>query len=158
MQFTIEPHRGIGPVSFGMTRDEVVAAMRRSGGGPPRARSAETDCFFGSAFQVSFGNADRVDFIEIASSLPHVVLLFGQDVLDTPADELLALVRQFDRPDKELSHPPQSYIFPKLILSLWGRDSQYDHKGGQQRPMFGAVGVGGPTYLEAVRAIRRKKG
>jgi hypothetical protein len=82
----------------------------------------------------------------------------GQDVLDTPADELLELIQQFDRPDAELSRPPQSYIFSELILTLWGRDSQYDYKGGRQRPLFGAVGVGGPTYLKAIQAIRRREG
>ena len=40
---------------------------------------------------------------------------------------------------------------PGLILSLWGRDAQYDRKG--QRPTFGAVGVGAPTYLAAVKAV-----
>jgi hypothetical protein len=55
MEFAIEPHRGIGPVRFGMTRQEVATAMAAVGGGPPQARSAETDRFFGYAFQVSFG-------------------------------------------------------------------------------------------------------
>jgi hypothetical protein len=158
MSFAIEPHRGLGPVSFGMTREEVAAAMAGVGAGPPKARRRQTDCFFRSAFQVSFGNAGRVDFIEVASSLPAEVLFAGQDVLDTPADDLLALIQQFDRADAELSHPPNEFVFPELILTLWGRDRQYDHKGGRRRPMFAAVGVGGPTYLDAIRGLRRGKG
>jgi hypothetical protein len=74
-----------------------------------------------------------------------------------PADELLALALRHDVPAAELSHPPQDYIFPGLVLSLWGRDSQYDRKGGQRRPMFGAVGGLGATYLAAVRAASRRQ-
>src|SRR5262245_47991921 len=70
MEFAIEPHRGLGPVSFGMTRAQVAAAMAAVGGGPPQLRFTETDCFFGYAFQVSFGDAGRADFVEVASHLP----------------------------------------------------------------------------------------
>jgi hypothetical protein len=155
MDFIIEAHRGIGPISFGMTREEVVAVMHRVGGGPPRVRGKETECFFRNAFQVSFGDAGRADFIEVASSLQAQVLFAGQDIFDSPADELVALILRFDRPDLELSDPPDSYIFPEIILSLYGRDTQYDYKGGRQRPIFAAVGVGTPNYLKAVRAIQR---
>ncbi len=158
MEFAIEPHRGIGPASFGMSREEVREALARAGGGRPRARNAETDCYFGAAFQVSFGDEGLADFIEVASSIAVEVVLDGLDVFYTPADELLAAVRRLDQPDPELSRPPQSYIFPRLILTLWGRDKQYDHRRGQQRPMFAAVGVGAPSYLAAIRAIRSGRG
>ena len=59
MKFAIEPRRGIGPVSLGMSREQVAAAMGAVGGGPPRPRAAQTDCFFDYAFQVLFGAARR---------------------------------------------------------------------------------------------------
>ena len=156
MQFTLQPHRGIGPISFGMNRNEVAMVMGGVGGGRPVPRSVgeETDCYFDNFFQVSFEDAGRADFIEVSSGLAATVLFDGQDVFDLPADELLALIGRHDRPDPELSEPPDSYIFPDLILSLWGRDEQYDHKGGGQRPVFAAVGLGAPSYLAAIRAIR----
>ncbi len=158
MEFVIEPHRGIGPASFGMSREEVNDAMARAGGGRPKARSSETNCYFGSAFQVSFGDAGLADFIEVASSIDAKVTFEGRDVFDTTADELLAVIEQLDVPAPELSRPPQSYVFPELILTLWGRDTQYDHRGGQERPMFAAVGVGALSYLAAIRAIRTERG
>jgi hypothetical protein len=152
MEFAVEPHRGVGPISFGMTREQVAAAMAEVGGGPPRARFAQTDCFFDYAFQVSFGNAGRADFIEVASHLPGEALFAGRDVFATPADELLAVARQSDQPDPGLSDPPRRYLFPRLILSLSERDERLD-RGGVRRDTFGCVGIGGPTYLEAIRKI-----
>jgi hypothetical protein len=158
MEFAIEPHRGIGPVSFGMSREEVREAMARAGGGRPLPRNSETECYFTAAFQVSFGDAGRADFIEVASSLDIEVLFEGLNVLDTPADELVAAIERLDQPDPELSHPPESYTFPHLILTLWGRDKQYDYWGGQTRPVFAAVGAGAPSYLAAIRAIESGHG
>jgi len=157
LQFVLDPGRGVGPINFGMSCEEVAAAMAPIGGGVARSKNTETDCYFNNAFQVSFGNAGRVDFIEVASSLNAEVLFVGRDVTNTPADELLTLISQYDEFAPELSHPPDSYIFPNLIVSLWGRDSQYDSKGGQQRPVFGAVGVGGPTYLAVLQASYDRK-
>ncbi|MGB8698964.1 MAG: hypothetical protein WCD18_06070 [Thermosynechococcaceae cyanobacterium] len=153
MEFAIEPHRGIGPISFGMSRKEVSTALARVGGGRPDARNEQTDCYFGTAFQVSFGDGGKADFIEVASSFDAVVLLNGLDVFDTPARRLLAFVNRLDQAAPELSEPPNSYIFPGIILSLWGRDKQYEHRGGQKRPVFAAVGVGAESYLTAIRAI-----
>lgn len=156
--FTIEPHVGVGPVRFGMSRDEVRDEMDRIGERRPIRKGAETTCYFGASFQVSFGDAGLVDFIELASSIDAEVGFAGIDLFDTPADELLAVVGRLDAFDPKLSRPPQSYIFPTLIMSLWGRDKQYDHRRGQTRPMFAAVGVGGPSYLAAIRAIHSGKG
>lgn len=154
MVFNIEPHRGIGPVSFGMTREEVAKAMTAIRGGNPEKRNEETDCYFRNSFQVSFGNAGTADFIELASDKSFGAMLNGRDVFDMHADDLLAFLRTMEDPDPALSDPPDEYLFSGLILTLWGRDEQYDHKRDESRPVFAAVGIGGPTYLEASRAIR----
>jgi hypothetical protein len=152
MEFAIEPHRGIGPVSFGMTREEVAAALAAVGGGPPRPRSSQTDCFLDYAFQVSFEDAGRADFVEVASHLPARAEFAGHDVFATPADELLTLVRRNEELDPALSDPPRRYLFPGLILSLSERDERLG-RGGVRLDLFGGVGVGGPTYLAAIRKI-----
>lgn len=156
MIFAIEPHRGIGPISLGMGRAPVATAMAECGGGRPVKRNAETDCFFENAFQVSFGDDGKADFIEVCSGITADVRFDGRDVFDLHADELLRLIRVHEQEDPELSEPDDSYIFSGLILTLWGRDEQNDHKGGEQRAVFAAVGVGAPSYLEAIRAIDRK--
>jgi hypothetical protein len=156
MIFVIEPHKGIGPITFGMDRAEVVIAMAICGGGQPEKRGSETDCFFDNAFQVSFGDNGKADFIEVWSGITADVLFDGRDVFDLHADELLRCIRFREQEDHELSEPGDSYTFSGLILTLWDRDEQYDYKGGEQRPIFATVGVGAPTYLEAIRAIHRK--
>lgn len=154
MQFVIEPHRGIGPVSFGMSRSEVSAAMAAVGGGPPRPRNEETDGFFDFCIQVSYDEGGRAEFVEVANDAALVFAFQGRDVFDMPGAELLDLIGALDQPDPDLSREGCEYIFPRLILTLWDLDEQYDHKGGEQRPVFAAVGVGTPKYLAAVRAIR----
>jgi hypothetical protein len=149
MEFYIDPHRGIGTVAFGMTPKEVRREMQHA----PRAKGPRTDCYFGSSFQVSFGE-DGVEFIEVASSIAEVVLFDGVDVFDTPADELLAALVRRDTADPLLSKPPNQYVFPELILTLWGRSTQYDYRGNRTRPMFAAVGIGTSRYLKSIRAIK----
>lgn len=154
MIFIIEPHRGIGPISFGMTRQSVTQAMTNCGGGSPEKRGMEIDCFFENAFQVSFGDHEKADFIEVYSGIAAEIRFDGRDVFDLHADDLLRLIRIHELEDPELSEPDDSYVFSGLIMTLWGRDEQYDHKGGEQRPVFAAVGVGAPSYLTAIQAIR----
>lgn len=149
MEFHIDPHRGIGPVAFGMTPAEVRREMQHA----PRAKGPRSDCYFGNSFQVSYGE-DGVEFIEVASSIEAVVLFDIVDVFDTPADELLAAIARRDTADPLLSKPPNQYVFPELILTLWGRSAQYDHRGNRTRPVFAAVGIGTPGYVAAIRAIK----
>jgi hypothetical protein len=156
MIFTIKPHRGIGPVSFGMSRVGVAKAIADCGGGNPVKRNTETDCFFENAFQVSFGDNGKADFIEVCSGIAAEISFDDRDVFDLHADDLLRLIRLHEPEDLELSEPEESYIFSGLIMTFWGRDEQYDHKGGERRPVFAAVGVGAPSYLSAIRAIHRK--
>src|SRR5262245_23640265 len=154
MRFEIIPHEGVGPILFGMTRIEVNESVEKIGGGLPVPRNKATDCFFRNCFQVSYNDTRTVEFIEVANE-PELEFLFaGKDVFDVPAKELLAHIRQFDAHDPELSQEGYEYIFPSLILTLWDIDSQYDHKRGQKRPVFAAVGIGDAAYLADIRGIR----
>ena len=103
---------------------------------------------------LSFGDDGKADFIEVCSGIVPDVQFDGQDVFDLHADDLLRLIRLHEAEDPELSQPDHSYIFSGLILALWGRDEQYDYKGNEERPVFATVGVGAPSYLAAIRAIR----
>ena len=156
MRFEIEPPHGVGPILFGMFRPDVAEIMSRIGGGAPKKKGRTTDCYFGNAFRPSFNDQGLVEFIGVSSNPAHEFMFKGIDVFDVAADELMEHIRQFDQPDPELSKQGNEYFFPQLILSLWEADEQYDHKGGQERPMFGEVGVGTPGHLEAIRAIKRR--
>jgi hypothetical protein len=151
MRMEIQPHVGIGPIRFGMTRTEVAAAMRAIGGGEPFAKSAECDRYCDLSLLVEYTD-DTVSFIE-ADSLQHDFLLSGIDVFDTPAEELVAELEKLDTNDAALGGKG-SYCFPNLIVALWEADTQYDRKGHETRPIFGAVGIGDSRYLSAIRAIR----
>ncbi len=156
MRFEIKPHRGIGPVLLGMARSEVIALMADIGGEAPVSRSESIDCFFGNCFQVSYNEHGRVEFIEVAND-PRLEFVFEEkDVFDTPAEEMVAHIKQFDYPSPDLSKEGYEYLFPSLILTLWDIDSQYDHKRGQVRPILGAVGIGDLNYLKACRVIKKK--
>jgi hypothetical protein len=97
------------------------------------------------------------NFIEVANDLDHVYQFEGRDVFDLPAPELVTLIQQLDHPDPELSSPPSNFLFPTLVLTLWEPAEDYDHKGGQRRPIFGAIGIGAPSYLQLVREIAKRR-
>jgi hypothetical protein len=78
------------------------------------------------------------------------------DVFDTPADDLLTELEKHDTNDATLGDNC-SYCFPKLIVALWNADSQYDRRGRETRPIFGAVGIGDARYLSAIRAIHCRR-
>jgi hypothetical protein len=157
MRFEIEPHRGVLPITFGMQRSYVAAAMGQIGGGSPVRRFQSTDCFFSNAFQVSFNKSESAYFIEVCNNTDLLFLFGGKDVFDMPGEELLQDVILLDQPDPALSTSGYSYTFPNLIMTLWELDSQYDHKGGQRRPMFGAIGIGTEEYLNRIRDIEAKR-
>lgn len=151
MRFEIEPHVGIAPIRFGMSRADVVWEMTKIGGGNPVAKSNGIDCFFNNAFQVSYRDG-TVEFIEVYNEPDHTFILAGLDVFDAPADQLVARLEALDSVDSELSDKC-SYCFSNLIVSLWEADEQYDRKGGETRPIFGAVGIGDDRYLAAIQQI-----
>jgi hypothetical protein len=156
MEFTIEPHRGIGPVSFGMNRAEVASAMRAVGGGPSLPKGETTDCYFDGCFQIAFDTEGRVDFIEVWNDTRIVFSFGGRDVFDLSGNELVAMLSELDSPDPELTHADHEHVFPQLILTLWDLDTQYDRKGSEQRRVFGTVGVGTARYLAEIRRIHSK--
>lgn len=154
MRFEIEPHVGIAPIRFGMSRADVVQEMAKIGGGNPVDKGGVIDCFFNNGFQVSYRD-DTVEFIEVCNEPDHTFVLAGMDVFDMPANELVARLEALDSVDPVLSDN-YSYCFPNLIVSLWEADEQYDRKGGEKRPIFGAVGIGDERYLAAIRAIHSR--
>lgn len=79
----------------------------------------------------------------------------GVDVFSISATELFSLMaasddsgpHEFDR---------YEYCFPNQILTLWDADKQYDRQRGEEREVWGQVGIGNDAYLAAIEAIEKK--
>lgn len=146
----IRPNDGIGPIKLGMDRDTVRKIMGSS-------RRSETDMDHFDALKVCYGPDQKVEFVEASTGSDTVFLFEGMDVFDTPEDTLVRHVKRFDTPDPQLSKKGAEYLFPKLILSLWSPEGQYDHRRNEDRPIFGTVGIGNADYLAAIREIKGPK-
>jgi hypothetical protein len=146
LTFTMWPLVGIGPIKFGMTRSEVRGILADLGQPKATLRSPNTDCFFQNAFQVSYDEDGRVEFIETAASSDFQVLFHDSSLHEMTAEDAVQLVSQFAEYDK--NHPEQgySYIFPALQLSLWRPVVPADPDDTEGRH-FEAVGVGKEAYF-----------
>lgn len=146
-EFTIEPLVGVGPITFGMTRNEAKAALARMGQRKAVARSRNTDCYFRNAFQVSYDRDDRVEFIETAQSTAFQVLFHGKTLHDLPAEEAVQFVSQFAKYDRKRPEQGYTYVFPNLQLSLWRAvlpSADGDDSAGRH---FEAIGIGKKGYF-----------
>ena len=156
IQLDIVPHIGIGPVRFGMAREEVEAALASVPNALPRrakGRSSTIDCYIEGSLQIEFGEDGTASFVEVWCHPATLCTYKGQDVFDLPAPDLFALLAADDGSGHH-RYDPSEYLFPELIVSLWDADEQYDRKGNEGRAMYATVGVGDDRYLAAVRKIR----
>lgn len=114
----IEPG-AIGTIKLGMTKIEVEACYQEYI--TKYQKEYHTTNYIKNAFRVNFDANERVDFIEISSSLKDDFncLFKNIDVFNTKADDLVNLIDKFaayDRNHKELGY---TYFFPAIGLSLW---------------------------------------
>ena len=144
----------MGPVKLGMSPSEVSEALAPLPGALERhASRGETDYFFNNALQVEYGADGKVHFIG-ASFHPGcgcTFSLMGRDPWRMAAQELFAFLAELDGGDHQFT--ATEYLFPRIIVTLWEADLDYDHLGGQSRPVFAEVGVGNAAYLEAIRDL-----
>jgi hypothetical protein len=155
LNLAIVPHEGVGPVRLGMTRSEVMVALKAVPGALNRHESRGTlDYFFESALQVEYGVDGRAHFIG-ASFHPGCgcsYSLLGLDPWSLSAEELFELLAREDGGQHDFD--ASEHLFPNIIVTLWDADSQYDHAGGRRRVVFAQVGVGNEEYLRAVEKVR----
>jgi hypothetical protein len=133
--FGISPLEGVGPVRFGMTRDEVHAAL-----GTPETVDDGREWFL-DGFAVDFDSSGKVELLEFAASEQFRVLFHDQCIHELAADDAVALVSQhaiYDANDPELGY---TYMFPKLQLSLW--------RPTTEEPHFHAVAIGRDGYFDS---------
>lgn len=143
-EFQILPHKGVGPIKLGMTREEVHAIF-----GEPQFSHGLREQFL-DGFMVDFSEENRVEFIELAKSQQFRAILEGKCLHEIPAHEVIRHVSkygEYDRNDPELGY---SYVFVDLQLSLWRgviptANQEPDDSVGRY---FEAVGIAEDGYFQ----------
>ncbi|QDV17803.1 hypothetical protein Pan153_24580 [Gimesia panareensis] len=139
------PLESIGPVQLGMSQEEVRAVL----GEPSHTEQArekwglsfpDRDCFFRNAFQVSYNQELRADFIAVSQDRDYIVTYEGLAVHTTPAPELVRAISRQASFDESYREHPRNYWFPKLYLNLFRSDgeSEFFDTMGICTPEFGS--------------------
>lgn len=135
--YVIEPHGGVGPVRFGMSRAEMRTAMpavpTAFGRGPAENPVDAWDDF---ALQVFYDADDRVEYIEVERDDALQPVLFGEAVLTLSVHQALAHVCRHGDDQPEGDELPYAYVFPALDLVLWR-----PHAGEEDVGCFASLGV-----------------
>lgn len=112
--YEVAPLQGIGPIRFGMTREESRQAMAivprpvaRFAGSPPQ------DMYYESSFQVHFDETDRVVFIEVAASREFAADYKGHKILRMSPGRAVALVDAGDKYDRNDPEVGYAYAVPR---------------------------------------------
>lgn len=135
--YVVEPHRGVGPVRFGMSRAEVRAAIpavpvafgRQPGETP-------VDSWHDFVLQVFYDADDRVEYIEVERDEALHAVLYGEAVLMLSIDRALAHVCRYGKDQPEGGELPYAHVFPALDLALWRA-----HDGEDDSGCFASLGV-----------------
>ncbi len=143
-EFEVVPHKGVGPIQFGMSREEVHLIF-----GKPQFAYDNREMFL-DGFMVDFDAGGKVEFIELTKSSQFRAIFEGKCLHEIPAEEPVAYVSEFgvyDHSDHELGY---SYTFLDLQLSLWrgtiaDEDQAPDDPGGR---FFEAVGAAEQGYFK----------
>jgi hypothetical protein len=155
--FFIEPLVGVGPIKFGQTRSDVRAVMSDLGQPQARLRSAKTDCFFGSALQVSYDQDERVEFVESARSEAFQFLFHGEALHEMPAEDAVRFVSGFAAYYSGRAAKGYSYIFPALQLALWRGVLPSSDPEERRGRFFDSVAVGKDGYFDQMLKGSRQR-
>ena len=159
-EFTIIPVEKAGPVSLGMNRQQVRAALNVPvvSFKKTSTSASATDAFLEHTFQVFYDENDCAEYIELSNGGPFIALYKGVSVFETKADDLVVLVSQdasVNLNDPELGY---SFVFPTLELSLWraslpenDEDEEYQD---EEMPglFFDTIGIGKRGYYSVAAA------
>lgn len=115
MKFVIESYKSVGPVAFGMTREEVRRVLKSPVESFMRNEDdeAETDEFERLGVYVEYDKKDRCIAVEVFR--PGEPILQGRDLLASPYAEIRDLLRPVD---KNLEIDESGLISFKLGIGL----------------------------------------
>ncbi len=149
VEYEIVPHQGVGPIAFGMSREQSRAAIgtepetfRKSG-----QDDTPADAYYHSALQVFF-DKDQVEYIELSADESVTAIYRGHNVFGTKVQDLVDLVSReapYDPDDPESGY---SYIFPKPELALW-RPVMPEDEDDPEGQYFLTIGIGRRGYFSA---------
>jgi hypothetical protein len=152
--FEVLPLEAIGPVRLGVSREAAREAMSVNGF-PLEHTNGRLDYFCESSIQLEYGTGDEVQFIGVSGHSRLKFMYRGVDVFAVSATELFSLMAESDDSGSH-EFDRYEYCFPTQILTLWDADEQYDRQGGEEREVWGQVGIGNEVYLAAVKATEKK--
>lgn len=151
--FEISPRKSIGPVHLGVSRSAARQALAEMGF-PLENSHGRCDYFCAACFQVEYSDDGNVQFIG-ASGCSEISFTYkGVDVFSIAAAELFSLIAAADGSGSH-EFNPYEYCFANQIMTLWDADEQYDCQGGEEREVWGQVGIGSEQYLSAIGALRQ---
>jgi hypothetical protein len=153
LKLTIQPHIGVGPIRLGMMRNETRDVMLGLSAPLESSRDA-SDYYFAKSIQVEFEPDGTVSFIGVNSHRDILLEYDGMDLFDLEAPAVFELFAKRDR-SGEHRYNKNEYIFPSQVLTLYDADSQYDHRRGESRPVWGQIGIGDQRYLTAILQIKK---
>jgi hypothetical protein len=142
MELTIDPLDGVGPIKFGMKRQDVHAVL-----GAPSATHDGREYFL-DGVMVSFSADDCVEFVEMARSEKFIATYRGVNLHEMPADDAVNFICQDAAFDKNAPEPGYSYVFPALQISLW-RGTLPESPDDEDGAHFEAIGLGKSGYFDA---------
>lgn len=125
------PHKSIGPVELGMTRQQVRVLL----GEPSAVQVAheewgiqfpDKDYFHNNAFQVSYDSDMRAEFIEASADAAYRVTFDGVPVHEAEPSDVVAAISQHASVDVEEREYPVNLWFPDLRLNLYREHSEND--------------------------------
>ncbi|WP_164103817.1 outer membrane protein assembly factor BamE [Candidatus Laterigemmans baculatus] len=141
--FEIKPKVGVGPIRFGMTREEV-----RKQFGSPEEGDQDREWYLDD-MAIDFDASGRVTFIELAESENFRAILDDKCLHELAAEDAVAHVQRIAEYDPNAPEVGYAYVFPALQLSLWRpvlpeNDQDPDDPTGRH---FEAVGVAADNYF-----------
>ncbi|MGC4746067.1 hypothetical protein ACLQ28_10450 [Micromonospora sp. DT201] len=149
MEFVLDPPRGVGPLSLGMTIDEARGALETLGRLTPTVHGELVlHLPSGLGFSVGFGvgpTRGRVNAIEMWR--PHeqdVVRYRDVDVFGLPALEVVERLRRHI--DIVPNEDDDGFTARKLHLALWRPFSEEDDPDDEQGRFFQSVLLARPGY------------
>ena len=93
---------------------------------------------------------ETLSFIETAAPPPIFVTILGINTWEVPGDKLLALLKEKDSINMEISDGGCNPIFENTHITLWDLDEQYDHIGDYKTLKWGAIGIGDERYYKSI--------
>ncbi|WP_259696913.1 hypothetical protein [Pseudomonas brassicacearum] len=151
--FEISPRKSIGPVHLGASRSAVRQALADMGFVLENSHG-RSDYFCAACLQVEYSDEGVAQFIGISGGSEISFTYKGVDVFSIAATELFSLIAAADCSGSH-EFNQYEYCFANQIITLWDADEQYDRQGGEEREVWGQVGIGSEQYLSAVEMLRQ---